>query len=57
VEIFKDEESYIRELNLVIRKLKKEKIIKKIEEIKNDPELDLNPSKLEELQHLTKELI
>jgi DNA primase len=57
VETFEDEESFLRELKAVIQRLKKEKTIKRIEAIKNDPELDLKPEKLEELQHLTKELL
>lgn len=57
VEVFSDEDAYQRELKSVIDRLKKEKIKKEIDEIKSDPELDLNESKLQRLQHLTKELV
>lgn len=57
VETFEDEDIFHHELNSVILRLKKEKIKKEIEELRNDSELDLNPEKQERLQHLTKELL
>jgi hypothetical protein len=57
VEVFADEEMFKYEVETVIKRFKKEKIMKKIEEIKNDPDLDSNPHKLKDLQRLTKELI
>jgi DNA primase len=57
VETFEDDGAFLRELKAIINRLKKDKIIKEIEEIKNDPDLDLSPQKLKELQRLTKGLI